>query len=176
MLITGDLLKKGMAGQLPLMTAAARLQEDLLTLSPPAFEGAAPLEQERWLVEAGRKIALLVAALGVQKYQLAIEGEQELLAGVADILIDLYAAESALLRATKHPSEARQDLAVVFAHEAFSRIEETARVLLASLEEGDALRAQLAILRRLTRRDPVDTIARRRAIAHRVIEAGGYTV
>ena len=173
MLITGDLLKRGASGQLPLFAAAARLQDELVALTPPSFDGGQPLQQERWLVDAARKIALLIAGLGVQKYQMAIEQEQELLAGVADILIDLYAMESALLRAEKHPSSERQDLALAFTHDAFSRIEQNARVLLASLNEGDTLRTQLALLRKLARREPLNTIALKRRIAQRVIEAGG---
>jgi alkylation response protein AidB-like acyl-CoA dehydrogenase len=174
MLITGDLLKRGLQGDLPVLAAAARLQQELLTVSPPTPDGSTPLQQERWLVEAGRKIALLVAGLAVQRHQMALEHEQELLAGIADLLIDTYAMESALLRTEKHPSEARDDLAVAFAHDAFGRIEGTARLLLAALEEGDALRTQLAVLRRLTRRDPVDSLALKRRIAARVVKAGGY--
>jgi alkylation response protein AidB-like acyl-CoA dehydrogenase len=174
MLLCGDLLKKGQAGDLPLLVVMRSLQDELLGLTPPLFDGATPLAQEKWLVEAARKIALMVAGLGLQKYQEAVEQEQEFLAGVADLLIDLYAMDSALLRAEKHPSEARADLAMAFAHDAFSRIEGTARTLLASLDEGDALRTQLAILRKLTRRDPIDSIRLKRRIARRLLEAGGY--
>ncbi len=176
LLITGDLLKKSMKGQLPLMPALMSLQNELLTIMPPAFDGTTPLEQEKWLVEAARKVALMVAGLGVQKYQLAVEQEQEFLAGIADMLIDIFAMESTLLRAEKHPSPARQDLAVAFAHDAFGRIETTARTLLAALEEGDTLRTQLTILRKLTRRDPANTVGLKRRIAGRVLAAGGYSV
>lgn len=175
MLITGDLLKKALKGDLPLLAAAAGLQDELLALTPP-LPGGAPLEQEKWLVEAARKIALMVAGLGVQKHRMAVEQEQEFLAGVADMLIGIFAMESALLRAEKHPSGARRDLAVAYAHDAFSRIEETARTLLAALDEGDTLRTQLAILRKLARRDPINSIALKRRIAQRVLAAGGYTV
>jgi hypothetical protein len=112
----------------------------------------------------------------VQKYGLAVEEEQEFLAGIADILIDTYAMESAILRAQKHPSELRRDMAIAYAHDAFGRIEATARTLLASLDEGDTLRTQMAILRKLTRRDPVDTIHLKRRIAERVLEALEYRV
>ena len=176
MLITGDLLKKGLKGQLPLMAALGSLQSDLASITPPTFDGSTSLEQEVWLVEAARKIGLMVAGLGVQKYGMAVEAEQEFLAGVADILIDTYAMESAILRARKYPSDLRRDLAIAYTHDAMSRIETTARTLLASLSEGDALSAQLAVLRKLTRRDPVDTVHLKRRIAARVLEAGGYKV
>jgi alkylation response protein AidB-like acyl-CoA dehydrogenase len=176
MLLTGDLLKKGLKGQLPLMQALGGLQDELLALTPPMFEGSAEPEQEEWLVEAARKMGLMVAGLGVQKYGLGVESEQEFLAGIADMLIDTYAMESAVLRARKHPSDMRRDLAVAYVHDASTRIVTTARTLLASLDEGDTLRTQLAILRKLTRRDPVDTIHLKRRIAARVLEAQGYMV
>lgn len=176
MLTTGELLKKAMKGQLPLLPALMNLQNELLTIVPPIFDGSTPLEQERWLVEAARKIGLMVAGLGVQKYQTAVENEQEFMAGVGDVLLEIFAMESAILRAEKHPSEARTDLATAFTHDAFTRIEQIARTLLASLEEGDTLRTQLTILRKLGRREAVNSIALKRRIAQRVIEAGGYRV
>jgi alkylation response protein AidB-like acyl-CoA dehydrogenase len=174
MLITGDLLKKGLKGHLPLMAAISTLQDELLALTPPLFDGTTPLEQEHWLHEAARKIALMVAGLGVQKYQMVMEQEQELLAGIADMLIDIYAMQSVLLRTEKHTSDLRRDLASVVCHNAFGRVEATARMLLASLSEGDTLRAQLAILRKLARREPIDTIHLKRRIARAMLEAGGY--
>jgi hypothetical protein len=159
-----------MRGQLALMPALHGLQNELLTLTPP------PVADERWLIEATRKIALMVAGLAAQKHGTALEDEQELLAGVADMLMDLYAMESAQLRAEKHPSEARRDLARAFVHEAFDRVEGTARRLLAALDEGDGLRTQLAVLRKLTRRDPINLVGLKRRIAARVIEARGYAV
>ncbi|HEV8636719.1 MAG TPA: acyl-CoA dehydrogenase family protein [Chloroflexota bacterium] len=169
LLITGDLFRRAMRGQLPLMPALGGLQAELLTLTPPS------VADEGWLVEATRKIALMVAGLAAQKHGTALESEQELLAGVSDMLMDLYAMESALLRAEKHPSEARRDLATAFVHDAFDRVEDTARRLLAALEEGDALRTQLAVLRKLTRREPINVLGLKRRIAARVIEARGYT-
>ena len=170
LLITGDLFRRALRGQLRLMPALQALQAELLTLTPP------PAADERWLVEATRKIALMVAGLAAQKHGTALESEQELLAGVADMLMELYAMESALLRSEKHPSEARRDLATAFVHEAFDRVEGTARRLLAALDEGDALRTQLAVLRKLTRREPINLVALKRRIAGRVIEARGYAV
>jgi len=176
LLLTGDLLKTGMKGDLPIMPALVSLQQELPTLTAPTFVGSTPLAAEVWLIEAARKIGLMVAGLGIQKYAMKVEAEEEFLAGLADILIDIYAMESAILRAQKHPSDLRQDLAVAYAQDAFTRIETTARTLLASLSEGEALQQQLGILRKLTRRDPVDTVHLKRRIAQRVLEAGGYPV
>ncbi len=176
LLITGDLLKKAMKGHLPLLPALMNLQNELMTLTPPLIDPTVPLEQEKWLVEAGRKIALMVAGLGVQKYQAALEGEQEFLAGVADMLIDLFAMESAVLRAEKYPSDARRDLAVAFSHDAFGRMEDVARTLLAAIDEGDTLRTSLTMLRKLTRREAVNSVALKRRIAQRLLAAGGYAL
>ncbi len=183
LLITGDLLKRAMKGQLPLIPALMQLPAELAAFTPPLTDPGTPLTdpgtplaEEKWLVTAARKLALLVAGAGVQKYQAAVEREQEFLAGIADLLIDLFAMESAVLRAEKHASAARQDLAVVFAHEAFDRIETTVRTLLASLYTGSALQTQLALVQKLTGRTPVDRIALRRSIAQRMLGAGGYTV
>ncbi|HMA37852.1 MAG TPA: acyl-CoA dehydrogenase family protein [Chloroflexia bacterium] len=176
LLVTGDLLKKGLKGELPIMAALGSLPQDLAALTPPRFDGSTPLAQEVGLVEAARKIGLLVAGRGVQKYGLGVDGEEEFLAGVADILIEIYALESAVLRAQKYPSDLRRDLAVAYTHDAFNRIETTARTLLAALAAGDTLRTQLAILGKLVQREPVDTIQLKRRIAQRVLDAGGYAL
>ncbi|MFO7171341.1 MAG: acyl-CoA dehydrogenase family protein [Bacillota bacterium] len=183
LLIPGELLKKALRGQLPLMQAVMGLQDELLGLMPPIFEGAEPLEQEKWLVEAAKKITLMVAGLGVQKYQQQVEREQEFLAGVADLIIETFAMESSLLRALKaldregaEAAAAKVDLATFYLHDAFARVEQIARNLLASLSEGEELRTQLAILRKLGRRDPINRVALGRRIAQRVLAAGGYAV
>ncbi len=174
LLIAGELLKRGAADQLPVLAAAHQWQEELPVPKTAGFDGSIPLEQERRLVAAARTIALMLAGVGMAKYGRAIEGEQEFLAGVADVLIDVYAMESAVLRAEKHPSEARQDLATDLVHDAFNRVEQTARIVLASLEEGDSLRTSLALLDKLTRRDPVNSVALKRGIARRMVDGGGY--
>lgn len=183
MLIPGELLKKALKGQLPLMQVLAGLQDELLGLMPPLFEGAEPLEQEKWLVEAAKKITLMVSGLGVQKYQQKVQEEQEFLAGVADMIAETFAMESGLLRALKaierdgvEAAAMKADLATFYVHDAFARLELTARNLLASISEGEELRTQLAIVRKLGRRDAVNRVALGRRIAQRVLEAGGYVV
>ncbi|BDG58945.1 acyl-CoA dehydrogenase family protein [Caldinitratiruptor microaerophilus] len=183
LLVPGELVRRALKGDLALLPAMEQLQRELVTLVPPVPAGAVPLEVESWLVEAARKLTLMVAGLGVQKYGTALEGEQELLAGVADMVIDLFAMESAILRARKavlrsgpEDAQGHVDLATAATHDAFDRIESTARRLLAAIEEGDALRSQLAVVRKLARRDPVNRVALGRRIARRVLAAGGYTV
>lgn len=175
LLIPGTLLKRTMKGELPLMPAMQRLQEELMSLMPPSFDDA-PLAQEKHLIEMGRKMILMVAGLAVQKYMQKIEGEQEILAALADMTTELFAMESAVLRAEKAlvaggaaAAAPMLDLAVYFSHGAFSRMEAWAREALAAMEEGDMLRTQLTILRRLGRREPINSVALGRKIAARVL-------
>ena len=179
LLIPGTLVKKAMRGDLPLLAAVQNLQKELLTYMPMPAEGL--LGAEKTLIDAAKKIALMVAGLGVQKYQMALEKEQELLANVADLIIYIYAMESAYLRTMKAVArdgqEAHQnkiDMTQVYVHEAFDRVEQIARASLAAISEGDQLLTQLSILKRLCRRNPINTIALKRDIAQRVIEAEKY--
>lgn len=131
------------------------------------------------MIDRARKIFLMLAGLGVQKYQMALEHEQELLMGVADIAIGLYAMESAVLRALKAVKRGQPglkvDMAQIYCQEAFERIGSIARTLLPAVEEeGDTLRTQLSVLRRLSRYTPVNTVALKRKIAERLLEKGDY--
>ena len=182
LLIPGTLLRRAMKGELPMMAALGRLQDDLLSAVGPVLDDA-PLAQEKSILGRAKKIFLLVAGLGVQKFQQQLENEQELLAAVADLGIEIFAMESTLLRAEKAlrgegaaAAQPKLDLAVVYTHEAFERIGALGRKALAAIEEGDALRTQLSILKKLTRYEPVNTVALKRRVAARVIEAGKYVV
>ena len=182
LLIPGTLIKRAMKGELPLMQKAMALQSDLLSLVPgQLFEGA--LEQETHLLAMAKKVFLMAGAGAVQKYQMKLEQEQEILSGLADIMIEVFAMESALLRAKKlmaRSGEAKSRLAVemttVFVHESFDRIEARAKQSLAAMESGDMLRTQLSVLKKLARRTAVDSIALKRSIGSRVIEAEKYVL
>ncbi len=106
--------------------------------------------------------------------------QQELLSCVADILIDTFGAESAVLRADQAAIDAPQnqllqiDATCVFVNDAAGRIEANARTALASMSDGDSLRLQLAALRRLLRFSPINTVERRRRLAETTVERGGY--
>jgi len=141
-----------------------------------------PLAEERRLVTGAKKAALLVAGVAVQKYMDTIENEQEVLAGLADLVIEIFAMESALLRALKAvkrdgAAAAALKIAMVrsYVHDAIARVDATAKMVLAAAEEGDTLRTELAGLRRFLRYTPVNTVALRRQIADRLVEQGRYT-
>lgn len=182
LLIPGTLVKRALKGELPLMEKARALQSDLLSLVPGQhFEGT--LEQETHLLAMAKKIFLLVGAQAVQKYQTKLEQEQEVLSHLADMLISVYAMESALLRTRKlidRSGEAKAknaaDMTSVFVHETMDRIEDWAKESLAALESGDMLRTQLSVLKKLTRRTPVNRIEIKRRIAARVVEAERYVL
>ncbi|RNB86669.1 acyl-CoA dehydrogenase [Brevibacillus nitrificans] len=182
LLIPDTLVKKAMKGELPLLQAAATLQQELMSYYPQEIEDA-PLAAEKHLLDMTRKIILMVAGSALMKYQQAISKEQELLAFAADMLIELYAMDSVVKRTEKaiaagglENEQQKLDLTVGYVQEAFDRVEAWAKEALAAMEEGDDLRLRLSILKKLTRRTPVNTVQLKRAIADRVIEAGGYVL
>ncbi|WP_274364156.1 acyl-CoA dehydrogenase family protein [Paenibacillus thermotolerans] len=177
LLIPGTLLKKAMKGELPLLQKAQQFQNDLLSLVPAAqFENT--LEQETHLVSMMKNIFLFTGGLAVQKYGMNLEKEQEALSNLADIMIQMYAAESALLRTKKRLAKKGSENAVqmtqVFVQEAFERAESLAKESLAAMADGDTLRTQLSILKKLTRYQPINTVALKRDIAARVIQSKKY--
>ena len=123
-------------------------------------------------------LRLFVAGAAMQLFGDALEHEQEVLSSLADIVIDAYAAESAVLRALAAASGPEAALhaatATVVAHEAAGRIELAARAALAALGEGDTLRTHLAALRRLLKLTPANLVTRRRLIADAAVARGGY--
>jgi butyryl-CoA dehydrogenase len=181
MITTGWLLKQAMSGKLALLPAIKKLMDEVLAGpgSGEPLEGA--LASERGMVANAKKIALFVAGAASQKYMTNLPDQQEVMGAMADILIETYAMESAVLRTQKliaRDGEAGTQLAVamtqVYLAEAMPRLEAAAKKVIAAVAEGDNLRAQLAILRRLGKYEPANTIALRQQIANRVIEAGKY--
>jgi hypothetical protein len=139
------------------------------------------LAAEMKLVRGAKKVALMTLGTAAQKYMASLAERQEILMGVADIITEAYAAESAILRAQKlaaakgEEAAARYvDMARVFTNDAADRVETSARGVLAAMSEGDELRTLLAALRRFTKRTPADTVAARQRIADVLIGANRY--
>ena len=133
------------------------------------------------MVEMSKKISLLVAGAAVQKYMMKLAEEQEILGLISDIVIEVFAMESALLRALKsmerfgeEKTQIQKAMVQVSVNDAFDRIEGFARQALAAIAEGDTLRTQLSALKQLTRFTPVNRVALRREIADAVIKVGRY--
>jgi butyryl-CoA dehydrogenase len=182
MIITGWLLKRAMTGQLPLMPAIKKVMDEVMSPTMAEVpEGA--LGAERALIANAKKIGLLVAGAASQKYMQAIADQQEVMGALADIIIETFAMESAVLRAQKiantHGEAAAKlpvAMAQVYVEKAMSTIEARAKRLVAAVAEGDMLRTQMAILRRLLKYEPYNTIALRQQIAAKTIETGKYVV
>ena len=181
LLIPGMLMKKALKGDLPLIAAAKRLQDEIMSPSLPSFvDEDGVLTEEGRAVGAFKKVVLMLAGTAMQRYGDKLQDEQEVLTYLADVLIDTYASESALLRALRSsldtvPTSALQvDAARVYIHEAAGRIELAARSCLAAMAEGDVLRTQLAALRRLLKVAPANTVVLRRGLADAAVSKGGY--
>jgi len=182
LLIPGILARRAFKGGLPLIPAAKRLMDEIM--APPSMESAgdAPLDAERRAVGAMKKVALMVLGTAMQTYGEKLADEQEVLLAAADIAIDVYASESALLRALRvadarsgqagtslHDAAAR-----VFINDAAVRVEASAKTALAAMASGDTLRTLLAALRRLLKVTPINTVELRRQLADAAVERRTY--
>ncbi len=184
LLIPGMLIRRALKGELPLIPAAKRLQDEVLSpsVATGGFGEQGVLDEEMRVVAAFKKVALMVLGTAMQTYGEKLTDEQEVVSFAADILIDIYASESAVLRAREVSSsrEPTADLHVkaarVFVNDAAQRVESAAKSALAAMAEGDTLRTLLAALRRVLKASPVNTVAMRRALADAVVARGGYIV
>ena len=183
LIITGFLLKRAMSGQLALMPAIKKLMDEVLSGPSVGEEIEGPLAEERKLVAQAKKLGLFIAGSATQKYMMAIQDQQEVMGAIADMTIEIYAMESAVLRAQKmveQKGEASSALPIamtqVYLTQALEKVEVAAKKVIADVAEGDMLRTQLAIVRRLSKHEPFNTIALRQQIAQKTIEAGKYTL
>ena len=176
LLATGMLLKRAQRGQLPLVEAVKKLQAEVLG-GPTLSAGG---DEDTKLAANAKKVGLFALGVAYQKYMNALEDQQEILAGLTDILMNAFAMESVLLRTQKLAAQKKGDIAAemcpVFLREAMETVESAARTVLAASSEGDALRTNLAVLKRFTKFEPVNAIAVRRKIAARLLEADRYAV
>jgi len=172
MLIIQMLMKRAMGGQLALIPAAIKLADEIL--AGPSFEEAPEgvLADEARVVANAKKMFLQAAGGAVQKFREKLAEEQELIAALANIVMEIYAMESCLLRAQKaaaargeSATQTMIDAARVFIAEAAERVEHEAKRAVTAVNEGDILTTQMAVLKRFGKRAPVDTIALRRSVA-----------
>ena len=183
MIITGWLMKRAMGGQLALMPAIKKLMDEVLSGPSMGEELEGALAAERTLLANAKKAALFVAGVASQRYMMELAEQQEVMAALADVIIEVFAMDSALLRTMKLV-QSRGENAValpiamtqVYLSEAMARIEVGARRVLAAAAEGDNLRIQTTVLRRLMKHEPTNVIGLRQQIATRTIEAGRYTI
>ena len=184
LIITGWLMKRAMAGQLPLLAAIKKLMDEVL--EPPSFDEDAdhsgdPLYAEAQILAGAKKLALFTAGVASQKYMNALVDQQEVMADLADIIIQVYALESGLLRARKLHARSlplagpAAAMVRLYAAKAMDIVELASRRIVAAVAEGDTLRVQLAICRRLAKRLPGDVYAASREIAKHLVEYGVWS-
>jgi len=174
LLIPGMLARRALKGGLPLIPAAMKLMDEIMAPAPMEPAGDAPLEAEARAVTAMKKIALMVLGTAMQTYGEKLADEQEVLMAAADIIIDVYGAESALLRASQNGGELHAAAARLFINDAVARVEASAKTALAAMADGDMLRTLLAALRRLLKVTPINTVALRRQLADATVDRRSY--
>jgi alkylation response protein AidB-like acyl-CoA dehydrogenase len=180
LLISGLLARRAGKGELPIIAAARKLQDDLMGPAAVAAADDTPLAEEQRAVDGFKKIALMVLGLAMQTYGQRLADEQEVLMYVTDIVIDVFAADSAVLRARQAVAgnatraNIHRDAARLFVSDAAFRIDAGARQALAAMADGDNLRTTLAALRRLSKTLPLNTVLLRRRLADEAVSRGGY--
>lgn len=178
LIITGWLMKSAMAGKLALMPAIKQLMDEVIAGPVEREEHPGPLEGEYAVLANAKKLTLFAAGAATQKYMQQLADQQEVMGAIADMVIEVYAMESAILRAEKAAQKGAAEISIamaaIYAEVAMEKIELAARRILAAVAEGDMLRTQMTILRRLAKHDPADTIGLRRQVAQHVIRAGKY--
>jgi len=180
LIITGFLMKRAMSGALPLLPAITKLMDEVM--AAPSFSDADsgiddPLAREAAMLASAKKMALFTAGAASQKYMTGLADQQEVMADIADIVMEVYALESALLRAHKLGGKSTAAaMTQIYASQALAVVERAARRVIAAVAEGDTVRIQLAILRRLAKHEPADTIQLGRSVAAHVLQAGRYTL
>jgi butyryl-CoA dehydrogenase len=184
LIITGWLMKRALSGQLPLLGAIKKLMDEVT--QPPSFDAGTDagevLAREGEALTAVKKMALFAAGVASQRFMTGLQEQQEVMADLADMITQVYALESALLRARKMAesghgaAEAATAMTGLLADESLGVAEQAARRVLAACGEGDMLRTQLAILRRLARFTPGDAVGMSRVVARHAIELERYPV
>jgi butyryl-CoA dehydrogenase len=184
LIITGWMMKRALSGKLPLLAAIKHVMDEVT--EPPSLDGAAssgdPLSREAEILSKTRKITLFAAGVASQRFLTGLEEQQEIVADLADMISQVYALESALLRARKlaaarrNSAEPAAAMTCLLADETMALAEQASRRVLAACGEGDALMTQLAILRRLARSTPADPVAASRTVAKHAIALERYPV
>jgi butyryl-CoA dehydrogenase len=176
LIITGFLLKRAMQGRLPLLPAIAKVMDEVMAGPGARVEPTGAMAAERALLASAKKLALFCSGAASQKYPTTLQDQQEIMGALADILIEVLTMESAILRAEKFAgrSATAVQLAQLSATRSFRIIQDAAERVLGAVAEGDMLRTQMAIYRRLAKHEPVNTVAIGRAVAEEVIAAERY--
>lgn len=183
MLTVDMILKKALKGELDLLGAAQKVQDELLAIPDFGEEDDSPFAREYKQIENFKKSVLLVAGAAAQKLMMNLAKEQEVLMNIADMAIDTYVAESLLLRVHKRINTLGADdqkvysaMAELYIHDASDRINKSAKEALLAFGEGDELRMMLMGIKRFTKTENINSTDLRRRIAQRLIDENNFAL
>ena len=182
MLLVGMILKKTMKGELDIMTPAMKAASDLMSI--PSFEkpdNNILFDVEKEHLKKLKKVILLLAGKAAQHFAMDIEKEQELLMNLADMIIEVYAAESAILRTEKltlkngeEKTKPQINMSKLFLYETITNCNKSGKEVILCFTEGDEQKILLMGLRRFTRGYNINPKELRRKIADKLIEENQY--
>ncbi len=182
LLSVGMMVKKSMKGEIDMFTPAMAVQKELMSV--PDFSGTSSddyFAAEKKTLANVRKAILMTAGAAVQKFMQELDKQQEIIMCVSDMLIELFACESALLRTERlinvqgeEASSLQIDMTKVYLSDAVERINLHGKHAIAAFNEGDVLRVMLMGLKRFTKYETFDTIAARRRIADKMIAENAW--
>jgi alkylation response protein AidB-like acyl-CoA dehydrogenase len=182
LLIVDMLMRSATKGELPLIEAIRKVAGELISYRPELGEEGV-LEREGKMVAMAKKIALLAAGAATQRYMDRLVNEQEIVALIADIIIEVFAMESAYLRTLKKIEKEGEEKSgihtaatKVYINDTFPQVDMMARQVFAAVSEGEELRTGLMGLKKLTRFTPINTIALRRQVAESIIPTARYNL
>jgi butyryl-CoA dehydrogenase len=183
LIISGWILKSALSGKLALLPAIKGLMDEVMAGPVPKEEREGPLAAEFELLASAKKLTLFAAGVTTQRFSTQLADQQEVMAALADMITEVFTMESALLRSDKTVTNASPAAAAIsvalarlYAAKSIDIVELAARKIVAAAAEGDALRTQMTILRRLAKHDPADTISLRRQVAAHMVKAGKYSL
>ena len=176
LITTGWMIKRALQGTLPLLPAIKKVMDEVMAGPAAKVSYDGPLAEERGLLASAKKISLFCSGAASQKFGNDLGEQQEVMGALADILSEVLALESSILRTEKmnKPSSMAVKLTKYYGAHSFRVIESAAERVLAAVAEGDMLRTQMTIFRRLSKHEPVNTIALGREISAAMVEAGRY--
>ena len=176
LITTGWMIKRALQGTLPLLPAIKKVMDEVMAGPAAKVSYDGPLAEERGLLASAKKISLFCSGAASQKFGNDLGEQQEVMGALADILSEVLALESSILRTEKmnKPNSMAVKLTKYYAAHSFRVIESSAERVLAAVAEGDMLRTQMTIFRRLSKHEPVNTIALGREISAAMVEAGRY--
>jgi alkylation response protein AidB-like acyl-CoA dehydrogenase len=178
LIITGWMIKRALQGRLALLPAIKQVMDEVMA-GPglrASYEG--PLAEERALLAGAKKLGLFCAGAASQRFGNDLADQQEVMGALADVLIEVLALESAILRTEKMAGKSALAVKMTkyYAARSFRIVETAAERVIAAVAEGDMLRTQMAIFRRLAKHEPVNAVTLGREIAAVMVEAGRYAL